>query len=381
MAGDRGPVDRYFRAIEAAFDGLDTYLDEEDSPLYQHGVVGAVVAEYLQRLRGSFNSWEHRLSFADKFRVSQTESGFPAYQNVLDLENDRRDAKSRLAELPLGDEIRKDMVDYILRKQAFPTALTNMMAERRYYEAINNGLHFSPLCLPKTVRLSVNPKTRRPYYIVHWGYFDGAANLPLIYMAAIEDSSEDMVRTLVARDSKLNTDVDVPLPVGGLLNPQLAREFDAFCDKNSSYSLTLSTIATSLDKDFDHLHPKQLRRFVLGPFYHAHITNHNQRVDEILKTVHRPENRWLLTWTLQEIYSFNEKPAKWGLWGGDPAREEFYINTDDLDCARMGVSAFEKHALVPHEAYQAVFASGKRAELFEDYKTHVISGKQVLRDF
>ncbi len=380
MAGDRGPVDRYFRAIEAAFDGLDTYLDEEDSPLFQHGVVGAVVAEYLQRLRGSFNSWEHRLSFADKFRVSQTESGFPAYQNVLDLENDRRDAKSRLAELPLGDEIRKDMVDYILRKQAFPTALTNMMAERRYYEAVDNGLHFSPLCLPKTVRLSVNPKTRRPYYIVHWGYFDGAANLPLIYMAAIEDSSEDMVRTLVGRDSKLNTDVDVPLPVGGLLNPKLAREFDAFCDKNSSYSLTLSTIATSLDKDFDHLHPKQLRRFVLGPFYHAHITDHNQRVDEILKTVHRPENRWLLTWTLQEIYSFNEKPAKWGLWGGDPAREEFYINTDDLDCARMGVSAFDKHALVPHEAYQAVFASGKREALFEDYKTHVISGKQVLRD-
>ncbi len=380
MAGDRGPVDRYFRAIEAAFDGLDIYLDEEDSPLFQHGVVGAVVAEYLQRLRGSFNSWEHRLSFADKFRVSQTESGFPAYQNVLDLENDRRDAKSRLAELPLGDEIRKDMVDYILRKQAFPTALTNMMAERRYYEAVDNGLHFSPLCLPKTVRLSVNPKTRRPYYIVHWGYFDGAANLPLIYMAAIEDSSEDMVRTLVGRDSKLNTDVDVPLPVGGLLNPQLAREFDAFCDKNSSYSLTLSTIATSLDKDFDHLHPKQLRRFVLGPFYHADITDHNQRVDEILKTVHRPENRWLLTWTLQEIYSFNEKPAKWGLWGGDPAREEFYINTDDLDCARMGVSAFDKHALVPHEAYQAVFASGKREALFADYKTHVISGKQVLRD-
>jgi hypothetical protein len=381
MAGDRRPVDRYFRAIEAAFDGLHTYLDEEDSPLYEHGVIGSVVSEYLQRLRGSFNSWEHRLSFADKFRVSQTESGFPAYQNVLDLENDRRDAKSRLAELPLGDEIRKDMVDYILRKQAYPTALTNMMAERRYYEAVDNGLHFSPLCLPKTVRLSVNPKTRRPYYIVHWGYFDGAANLPLIYVAAIEDSSEDMVRTLVTRDSKLNTDVDVPLPVGGLLNPQLAREFDAFCDKNSSYSLTLSTIATSLDKDFDHLHPKQLRRFVLGPFYYADITDHNQRVDEILKTVHRPENRWLLTWTLQEIYSFNEKPAKWGLWGGDPAREEFYINTDDLDCARMGVSAFEKHALVPHEAYQAVFASGKRVELFEDYKTHVISGKQVLRDF
>lgn len=374
-------VDRYFSAINAAFDGLDTYLSEEDSPLFQHGLVGSVVADYLARLRGSFESWEHRLAFSDKFRVTQTESGFPTFQNVLDLENDRRNAKARLASLPEPDRIRRDMVDYILKKQAFPGALQKMMAEHRYLDTLSRGEHFSPLVLPKTIRLSVNPKTGRPYYIVHWGYFDGAANLPLVYMAAVEDSSSDMIKTLVGKDGKLNRRVEVPLPVDGLLNPKMAHAFDEFCDKNSSYSLTLSTIATSLDKDFEHLHPKQLRRFVLGPFYHADITDHGDRVDEILKTVSREENRWLLTWTVQEIYSIKENPAKWGLWGGEAASEEFFINTDDLDCARMGVSAFEQHALVPHEAYQAVFASGKREALFADYKTHVISGKQVLRNF
>ena len=199
-------------------------------------------------------------------------------------------------------------------------------------------------------------------------------------MAAIEDSSDDMLRTLVTKDGKLNTKVDVPLPVDGLLNPNMANKFDEFCDKNSSYSLTLSTIATSLDHDFDHLHPKQLRRFVLGPFYHAGITEHGQVVGEILKKVKREENQWLMSWTLQEIYSVNEKPAKWGLWGGDPARDEFFINTDDLDCARQGVSAFERSVLVPHEAYQALFASGQAGKIFDGYKTHVISGNQVLRN-
>jgi len=374
------PIEQYFTTMTAALDGLDAFLQEEDSPLYQHDLVGAVVASYLKRLRGSFDSWSHRLAFADKFRISQSESGFPVFQNVLDLENDRKNAKKRLSELQDEDTIRKEMVEYILTKKAMPDALQKTMAERRYFQAVQDAGHFSPLVLPRTIRLSVNPKTKRPYYIVHWGYFDGASNLPLVYMAAIEDSSEDMLRTLVGKDGKLNTSVDVPLPVDGLLNPNMANKFDEFCDKNSSYSLTLSTIATSLDHDFDHLHPKQLRRFVLGPFYHAGITEHGHLVSEILKKVKRTENQWLMSWTLQEIYSVNEKPAKWGLWGGDPAREEFYINTDDLDCARMGVSAYERSVLVPHEAYQALFASGKAGKIFDGYKTHVISGNQVLRN-
>ncbi len=170
------------------------------------------------------------------------------------------------------------------------------------------------------------------------------------------------------------------MPVDGLLNPDLALKFDDFCEKNSAYSLTLSTIGTNLDKDFTALHPKQIRRFVLGPFYHSALTRHGEKVDEILSKVKQADNAWLMTWTLQEIYSMEEKPAKWGLWGGEPARERFYINTDDLECTRQGVSAFQRHALVPHEAYQAIYASGAADEIFEGYQTHVISEGHVLRN-
>ena len=109
-ASGEQPVRKYFSAVHAALDGLDTYLKEEDSPLYQHDLVGAVVASYLTRLRGSFASWENRLAFAEKFRVSQSESGFPAFQNVLELENDRREAKKRLAEIQDEETLRQEMV-------------------------------------------------------------------------------------------------------------------------------------------------------------------------------------------------------------------------------------------------------------------------------
>jgi len=371
---------RYFAAITAALEGLDVFLRDDRSPLYRHGVVAQVVTEYIGRLEKSFSCWRNRLGFMDSFRIGRAESGYPVFQNVLELENDRRTAETRLAAIPEPDQIREEMVDFILRQKAFPAALQKAMAERIYLEDVTGGQIFSPFVLPRTAKVSVNPKTRRPFYLVHWGLFDGSANLPLIYMATVEDSSDDMVRTLVTRDGLLNERVQIPLPVEGLLNPQLAHRFDAFAEKNSAYSLSPATIAGNLDRDFDELHPKQLRRVVLGPFYSAGITEHNSTVAEVLSKVRREENAWLLTWTVQEVFSQAERPGRKGLWSSQPAREEFYINTDDLEAARQGVSAYEKHALIPHEAYQVLYAAQEARKVFEGYTVHILSNGKVISD-
>ena len=65
-----------------------------------------------------------------------------------------------------------------------------------------------------------------------------------------------------------------------------------------------------LDKDFDTLHPKQLRRVVLGPFYSASFTENNSTVAEVLSKVRRDQNAWLLTWTIQELFSKGERPGR-----------------------------------------------------------------------
>lgn len=371
---------KYFSSLGHALNGLDTFLREDESPAYKHDVIAAIVSGYIKRLQDSLDSWESKITYEPKFRVSQTESGFPAYENVLELKNDLQGAKERLSNIKEIDTLKQGMVDHILTRKTFPENLQKQIAERHYLELIQAGNHFGPLVLPKTIRVSINPKTRRPYYVVHWGYYDGSNNLPMIYMATIEDSSPDIIKLLVGPTGKLNKEINIKLPIGGLLNPDLAHRFDDFCEKNSAYSLTLSTIATNMDHDFDHLHPKQVRRFVLGPFYHSAFTRHGEKVDKILARVRKPENAWLMTWTMQEIYSANEKPAKNGLWSSQPAREEYYINTDDLECVRQGVSDFRRNALVPHEAYQAIYAAGMDQEIFDGYNKHVISDGHVLRN-
>ncbi len=379
MSADNA-AERYFDAISAALGGLDIFLRDERSPFYRHGLVARVMVEYIGRLERSFDCWRNRIGYLDKFKISRAESGFPVFQSILELENDRQQAKHRLANIPDTETLRSEMADFILRHKDFPGALQKMMAERLYLENVEDGQIFSPLVLPRTVKVSTNPKTKRPFYVVHWGAFDGSANLPLVYMAGVEDSSPTMVSALVDRNGRLKEKLDLPLPVEGLLNHDLAHRFDDFAENNSSYSLSPATIAGNLDKDFDQLHPKQLRRIVLGPFYSAGITEHNSTVSDVLATVRNAKNGWLLTWTVQEVFSKSERPERRGLWSSEPARDEFHINTDDLEAARMGVSSYEKHALIPHEAYQVLYAAGEAQKIFDDYTVHILSNGQVISD-
>ena len=380
MTPENDAAARYFSAITAALAGLEVFMRDDRSPLYRHGIVAGIVAEYIARLDKSFSCWRNRLGFMDTFRISRAESGFPVFQNLLELENDRRQADSRLANIPQPGELREEMADFILRRKEFPAALQKSMAERLYLEDVKSETTFGPFTLAQTAKVSVNPKTGRPYYLVHWASFDGSANLPLVYMVTVEDSSEAMIRQLVDKNGKLNDKVDIPLPVDGLLNPELAHRFDDFTEKNSAYTLSPATIAVNLDRDFEPLHPKQLRRVVLGPFYSAGITDNNSTVTEVLAKVRKPENAWLLTWTIQEVYSKGEKPGRKGLFSSEKTTQEFFINTDDLEAARQGVSSYENHALIPHEAYQALYAAGEAQKIFAGYKVHILSNGQVISD-
>jgi hypothetical protein len=374
-------VQQYFQTVRAAFQGLEIYLDEttrKNPPA--RDLTASLLMKHVERLKTSLRCWENKTGFLDRFRISRAESGFPTYQNVLELENDRKTAPERLAQIPDGTKLRAEMVDFILRNKAFPEALQGRMAERLYLEEIVKGDVFSPVILPETSGVTINNENRRPVIVANWAAFDGSQTLPLIYVAKIEDSSENMERMLVTRDGKLNTDIDIPLPVGGLLNPELAARFDDFVIRNSSFALSPVTIATNMDKDFPTLHPKQLRRIVIGPFYSAGITENNAVINGILSRVRKPENAWLLTWTVQEVFSTREKPEVKGFFSSTPASQEFHIDTTNMEASRMGVSAFEKHALVPHEAYQALYASNEAEQIFAGYKVHVISGNQVTSE-
>ena len=57
---------------------------------------------------------EDRIGFIEQFRISRAESGFPVFQSVLELENDRQSAEKRLAAIPNADQLRGEMAEFSL---------------------------------------------------------------------------------------------------------------------------------------------------------------------------------------------------------------------------------------------------------------------------
>ena len=372
-------IERYFGAVDAAFRGLVRVFETEGEWVKRHNRIHRICKLHLDRLRVAHECWELSSRFWDKFKIDTRDSGFPVFQHVLQLENDSKQAERRLEEIATAHQIRKEMIELLLKHREHPGDLQRKMAERLYFETLADYHAYSTHTTPYTVRHSINRRTGRHYYVVQWATYDGSAHLPIIYVAVIEDSSDDPPPPPADRQ-----DGHKPWPEGeavkGLPNRQLSAQFRAFTEAHSSYSLTLTTIATALDKDFPELHPKQLRRFIVGPFYAGGFTNHNEEVQGILDKVDDPESMWLMTWTAQELYSKEERPARWGLWGKSAPEEVFHIDTDNVDCVRQGVSAVERRALIPHEAYQAVYTQGRVDEILGDYECYIASGDHIIRN-
>jgi hypothetical protein len=369
---------RYLKALKSALTGTGIFFASSQPRIEGHELNAEAVTPLLGRLGNALSAFENRLAFSSSFRVAQADSGFPAFQHILELQNDRARAAERLAQLPEADALRAEMANHILTRKTFPTELKADLAERLYLEGIKGGDFPQALDLPDTIRIGVNAQAMRPRVIVRWGAYDGVANLPMAYLATIEDSTDNVMRNLVRKDGTMNPKAGVKLPVPGLLNPDLARAFDAFAEKNASYSLSPVTIATNLDRDFATLHPKLIRRIVLGPFWTVGVTRNNAVVSDVLSRIRKAENAWLMTWTVQDIASKREIAEVKGFFSTEPAKQEFHIETGDLEAAQMGVSAYEKHALVPHEAYQALWASGEARKVFDGYKVHIIAANGTV---
>ncbi len=373
-------VEGYFTAFDHAFKGLSAVATTESEKEHSSVLIYDELLRQLTRLEHSFHCWNLKCHFSGSFKIDRSESGFPPLKSVMELQHDTVESEENRVDVPPQDQIREEMIELLLKFKQFPNDLQRTMAERVYYDKLAATDIFPTYTAPRTLVHAINERTGRPYYVVTWSVYDGVVNMPMLYTLVVEDSSDEVsARPRRKAKGRGRRDWLSNLHHDGLPNLMLRADFREFTENNSSYSLNLTTIATALDEAFDTLHPKQLRRFVLGPFYAGGITDHNKKVQSVLDSVKDHSENWLLTWTMQELQSKEEIPAVPGIWSSTPAKEIFYVNTDDVDCAAQGVSAIERYALVPHVAYQAAFAKGLADEIFNDYRCYIASGEHILR--
>lgn len=265
---------------------------------------------------------------APRLTIDRHESGFPVAQELMTMAVDAQQAARHLAGMPSETELKDRMVRQIVGDLTIPTALQFALSQRYYYEALAAGGIFWARNDPDAQWIG-NVGERR-HYLVHWAVWDSQVNLPVVYLMDLEDSGKK------------------PMPTDEFRWPQVQQALMA----QSVAGLKLLTIATGFDKDFADLHPRRLRRVILGPMYSASFTLQSGPIAAVLGDAKAPEGQdWALVWTLEELTSDREEAVKEG-WFSSSLRQVYKL--DPVAGAELGATRQDRMIILPERPYQVL---------------------------
>ena len=295
-----------------------------------------VLARYLVALNWTFTALSHKYHFAGRFEYAgkltfdRHESGFPVYQELLEMANDAMQAERHLALQPSAEDLKDQMIRVILSDQHVPTKLQYALSQRLYYEELVRGDQFYARNDPTCLWLG-NLGDRRKF-LVHWAVYDSQVNLPTIYLMEVEDTG----RTGLPKDQGRWPEAQAHLMAQSLAH------------------LKLLTIAKGFDEDFDDLHPTRLRRFHIGPMYSNAFTMQTGPLRDVLKAANAPAGEdWALVWTEEDLVSERVENVKSG-WFGSVERQIFALDPFEGGGSESGATRMERSLIMPERPYQAL---------------------------
>lgn len=299
-----------------------------------------VLEGYLLALTNTFTalSYKHLMThhlphaLPQQLEIDRSDSGFPVFREFLNIANDLIQLDKHLEQLPDRDTLRAEMVDHILMDRTSPRQLQIAMSQRVYYELLRDKPMFLSQNHPQAMWLgNISPQRRQ--YLIHWAVYDSQTNLPVIYMMVLEDTGA--VASLTQDEKRW---------------PQVQMHLMA----QSLSSLKLVTIAMGLDKDFEDLHPKMLRRIHVGPMYsHAFTQQHGPLREVLEEAAGEAGLDWALTWMTETLVSAKTEQRSTGVFG--KADKEIYeIDLYSRDEKENGASRVDRSLILPFRPYQVL---------------------------
>ena len=321
-----------------------------------------VIARYLMGLNLTFRALAHKYHFSGRFAhagqltFDRVESGFPIYQELLEMANDALQADRHLSSMPSVEQLKDQMVRMIVGEQQTPTKLQYALSQRLYYQELRKGALFWARNDPQAVWVK-NDDERR-HFQIHWAVYDSQVNLPTIYIMDVEDTG----RYGLPKDERRWPEVQAHLMAQAVAG------------------LKLLTIAKGFDADFDDLHPTRLRRFHIGPMYSHSFTRQAGPLREVLSAARAPVGEdWALVWTEEELVAERTERVKSG-WFGSVERQIFTLDPFSGGGADTGATSIERSLIMPERPYQSL--AERNPPGFRDVRKFVVSDRgRVLSHF
>ncbi len=330
---------RYFRKFEA----ITGHLVQVAGVMRAEGALTReevkVLSRYLLALTYTFRALSMKYlmvgretgRFFGSLNMDRRDSGFPVAAELMTMANDAQQAGLHLANMPGVDAYKNDMIRTIIGDQQIPTRLQFALSQRLYYEELARGDLFWVRNDPECQWMGNLGEDRRRF-LLHWAVYDSQTNLPVIYLMELEDTG----RTALPKDEDRWPRAQAHL---------MAQSLDP---------LKLVTIAKGFDEDFDHLHPKRLRRIHVGPMYSHAFTDQTGPLRAVLDLAHAPEGQdWALAWTEEELESERVVEERAG-WFGKVEREVFTLDPIADRGADTGATRTTRSLILPQRVFQVL---------------------------
>jgi len=331
---------RYFNKFEKIIGHLNEVaaMTTDDKEVLEKEI--PIIQDYLNALANTFKALSYKYLFAgrvssllpDLLDIDRQESGFPIYQELLQMASDAVQTEKHLKNLPSLQKLKQDMVRHILNEHSTPSEFQFAASQRLYYGKLaEKNLFWAQNDPQATWQGNIGPSRRK--YLVHWACYDSQLNIPVIYLMDLEDSGS----SAIVKDERRWPRVQAQLMA------------------QSSASLKLVTIARGFDEDFDDLHPKRLRRFFVGPMYSHAFTEQSGPLRDVLADASGQEGLdWSLAWTVETLISERTEKKSTGFFSS--AERQIY-QLDPLASvgkADEGATHQQRSLILPQRAYQVL---------------------------
>lgn len=324
----------YFAQFSEILGHLAAINRRERSTAVRDAHEGDIILGYLSLISGTMLALGMKYGFAgfvhdrlpSDLQIDVRDSGFPSATEIRRLEQDLARSLDPAAAEP---DLRAEMVDYILTNKRPPRDLQFRQSQRAYQAILRREKLFTTRVEPTVVMVEGGPQRAA---LVHWAVYDNERNHPLVYIMVVEDSGQ----------KPLDKD------------PERLASFKKSCLAHSQSSLTLLTIATQVDEAFVDLHPKSLKRVVVGPMYSSRFTEVAEAMGKALSPF-RDDWRvgWVFGWTVESLRSKGSRKVSTGMFG-TRLLESFDVDPKDSVSIRTGTTESHTRAVMPYDVFQAI---------------------------
>jgi hypothetical protein len=321
----------YFAQLRRALGALQHEVEQE-TPITN--AERSAVAGFVARLRRTLEALALRHFFprpGAELRIDTTDSGFFHWSLLLELGADVEGRAAALAKLPDKQELKRRMLEQIVRYSLHPAELQAELMRRIYLESLDEGDVFRPF-LPGPLA-KVGGADDAASWLWSFASYDRALNRPFLYLVYFEWAGK-------------------PLEEGS----DAFAELCAAAERAALGRSSLLVVSRSLDEALPSLRPRIVKRIVLGPFWSHAFTGSEGPLGPLFATL---GDRWPFALRCEAELLISERETRVGAgWLSKGRLRQVFWLSEDTDLAARGVSQLERRLILPHWLAQRVKSDG-----------------------